>query len=131
MDRSLLFGDNFVLGLLRMVLDDLQQFNGRLLDLTVLDIVVGQYGLQQPLDLAWKTNLLPNNVYKFLEDVANGYRIQCISVLRHFHHKIEDLVKESLKTLPPGNRNRNDLITILKTLREATNMNDVLFGILG
>jgi hypothetical protein len=112
-DRSLRFGDNFVLDLLRMVLDDLQQFNGKLLHLTRCCRPVRPPAAPR---CRLETNLPPNNIYEFVEAVANGYRIRCIPILQHFRHELEGLASDSLMTLPPGNRNRNDLITILKAL---------------
>jgi hypothetical protein len=88
MALPLFFSDNLMLVMHRMEFGDLQEFDGELLRLVVLDLLVNQYGLQQPLDLAWGRLLRPDIVYEFLTAVAKGYQIPCSSTGCEYCHQI-------------------------------------------
>ena len=111
--EQVFFGGDLVCGTLRLVLADLQvKFDGKLLDLTMLDLLASQYELDHNLAPAWNRLLLPDTVYRYLSAVADGYQVQCRPVLKYFRTMIEELVHDHLDSASEG-RNRKDLIAIL------------------
>lgn len=58
------FGGDLVFGTLRLVLDDLsKKFDGKLLDLAVLDLLASRYELDPVLAPTWNRLLKPDTVY--------------------------------------------------------------------
>ena len=107
------FGGDLVFGTLPLVLDDLsKKFDGKLLDLAVLDLLASRYELDPVLAPTWNRLLKPDAVYQFLVAVANGYQIKCKSILSHFGTRIEQIVQGHLDS-HSQERSREDLIAIL------------------
>jgi hypothetical protein len=108
------FSCDLVLGTLRLLLYDLpKKFDGKLLDLTVLSLLVSRYELEESLSPTWDRLMQPVTVYLFLNAVANGYQIQCKAILVHFETRIEQIVEDCRDSYSSQGRSRNDLIAIL------------------
>jgi hypothetical protein len=116
---QLRFGDDLVLGTLRLVLRDIpKKFDGELLDLTVLGLLASRYELEESLAPAWDRLLQPDTVYRFLIAVANGYQIQCRAILTHFEAPIKRIAKDFLDLHSQKGRSRSDLVAILERCTE-------------